>query len=80
VIRSDVVIEDGVSVEDSLIMDHSVLRQGCRLKRAIVDKHNVVKAGEEIGFNPDADRLSCHIDVSGIAILPRGGRPSKDVR
>ena len=80
VIRSDVVIEDDVSVEDSLIMDHSVLRQGCRLKRVIVDKHNVVKAGEEIGFNPNADRLSCHIDVSGIAILPRGGRPSKDVR
>ena len=80
VIRSDVVIEDGVSVEDSLIMDHSVLRRGCRLKRVIVDKHNVVKAREEIGFNPDADRLSCHIDVSGIAILPRGGRPSKDVR
>jgi len=80
VIRSDVVIEDDVSVEDSLIMDHSVLRRGCRLKRVIVDKHNVVKAGEEIGFNPDADRLSCHIDVSGIAILPRGGRPSKDVR
>lgn len=80
VIRSDVVIEDDVSVEDSLIMDHSVLRRGCRLKRAIVDKHNVVNPGEEIGFNPDADRLSCHIDVSGIAILPRGGRPSKDVR
>jgi len=80
VIRSDVVIEDDVTVEDSLIMDHSVLRRGCRLKRVIVDKHNVVKAREEIGFNPDADRLSCHIDVSGIAILPRGGRPSKDVR
>jgi glucose-1-phosphate adenylyltransferase len=80
VIRSDVVIEDDVRVEDSLIMDHSVLRRGCRLKRVIVDKHNVVKAGEEIGFNPDADRLSCHIDVSGIAILPRGGRPSKDIR
>ncbi|HXX54148.1 MAG TPA: glucose-1-phosphate adenylyltransferase [Thermodesulfovibrionales bacterium] len=79
VIRSDVVIEDDVSVEDSLIMDHSVLRRGCRLKKVIVDKHNVVKAGEEIGFNPDADRLSCHIDVSGIAILPRGGRPSKDM-
>ena len=80
VIRSDVVIEDDVSVEDSLIMDHSVLRRGCRLKRVIVDKHNVVKAGEEIGFNPDKDRLSCHIDVSGIAILPRGGRPSKDIQ
>jgi glucose-1-phosphate adenylyltransferase len=80
VIRSDVVIEDGVRVEDSLIMDHSVLRRGCRLRRVIVDKHNVVKTGEEIGFNPEADRLSCHIDVSGIAILPRGGRPSKDMR
>ena len=73
-------IEDDVSVEECIIMDHSVLKKGCSLRRVIVDKHNTVKEGERIGFNPDADRLSSHIDASGIAILPRGGRPVKGAK
>jgi glucose-1-phosphate adenylyltransferase len=80
VIRSGVVIENGVSVEDCIIMDHTVLRKGCSLRRLIVDKHNIVKEGEQIGFDPDSDRLCCHIDSSGIAILPRGGRPARSMK
>ena len=74
VIRSGVVIEEDVSVEDCIIMDHAVLRKGCSLRRVIVDKLNVVNEGEQIGFDPDIDRFRCHIDPSGIAIIPRGGR------
>jgi glucose-1-phosphate adenylyltransferase len=74
VIRSGVTIEDDVSVEDCLIMDHVILKKGCRLKKVIVDKHNSIDEGVEIGFHPDKDRFRCHIDASGIAIIPRGGR------
>jgi glucose-1-phosphate adenylyltransferase len=77
VIRSGVIIENDVSVEDCIIMDKSVLKKGCRLRRVIVDKYNVVQEGESIGFDPEKDHLCCHIDPSGIAILPRGGRPIK---
>jgi glucose-1-phosphate adenylyltransferase len=80
VIRSGVVIENDVSIEDCIIMDHSVIKRGSKLRRAIVDKHNIVKEGEQIGFDAAADRLSSHIDSSGIAILPRGGRPVKGAR
>ncbi len=80
VIRSGVVIENDVSVEDCIIMDQSVLKKGCRLRKVIVDKYNVIKEGESLGFDPDKDHLSCHIDPSGIAILPRGGRPQKGAR
>ena len=79
-IRSGVVMEDGVSVENCLIMDHVILRKGCRLKRVIVDKMNVIDAGMEIGFDPDKDRFRCHIDSSGIAIVPRGGKIIKSWR
>jgi glucose-1-phosphate adenylyltransferase len=79
-IRSGVVMEDGVSVENCLIMDHVILRKGCRLKRVIVDKMNVIDAGMEIGFDPDKDRFRCHIDLSGIAIVPRGGKIIKSWR
>lgn len=74
VIRAGVVIEDDVSIEDCLIMDHVVLKKGCRLKRVIVDKMNIIDGGAEIGFAPDKDRFRCHIDSSGIAIIPRSGK------
>jgi glucose-1-phosphate adenylyltransferase len=77
VIRSGVIIEEGVSIEDSIILDHSVLKKGCRLKRVIVDKHNIIKENEQIGYNPEKDHFRCHIDPSGIAILPRGGRRTR---
>ena len=67
-------IEDDVSIENCLIMDKVVLKKGCRLKKVIVDKMNVIDEGEEIGFDPDKDRFRCHIDSSGIAIIPRGGK------
>ncbi|MEW6418290.1 MAG: glucose-1-phosphate adenylyltransferase [Nitrospirota bacterium] len=74
IIRSGVVIENDVSVEDCIIMDQAVLKKGCSLRNVIVDKLNVVNENEEIGFDPDKDRFRCHIDPSGIAIIPRGGR------
>lgn len=73
-IRSDVIIEKDVSIEDCLIMDQVTLKKGCRLRKVIVDKLNIIDEGEEIGFNPDKDRFRCHIDSSGIAIVPRGGK------
>ena len=80
VIRSGVVIEDGVSVDECIIMDNVVLRKGCRLKRAIVDKLNVIEEGETFGFDPDNDRFKCHIDTSGIAIIPKGGRKMRKTK
>ena len=74
IIRSGVVIENDVSVEDCLIMDYVVLKKGCRLKKVIVDKMNVIDEGAEIGFHPEKDRFRCHIDSSGIAIVPKSGK------
>jgi glucose-1-phosphate adenylyltransferase len=74
VIRSGVIIENDVTVENCIIMDRVVLRKGCRLKRVIVDKLNVIDEGERIGFEPEKDRFRCHIDQSGIGIIPRGGK------
>jgi NhaP-type Na+/H+ and K+/H+ antiporter len=40
----------------------------------IVDKLNIINEGERIGFGPDKDCFRCHIDPSGVAISPIGGR------
>lgn len=75
VIRSGVIIEDGVTVENCIIMDQTILKRGCSLQRVIVDKSNIINEREQIGFDPDKDHFRCHIDSSGLCILPKGGRP-----
>ncbi len=78
IIRSAVRIGKGSAVEDCIIMDNVVIQENCKLKRVIVDKHNTVEDGEQIGFDPEKDRFHCHIDTpSGIAILPREGRKTR---
>lgn len=74
VVRNGVIIEKGVTIEDCIIMDNTIIRSGCSLKRVIVDKHNIIGEGQHIGFDPDKDRFKCHVDPSGIAIIPRGGK------
>ncbi|MGQ9570339.1 MAG: glucose-1-phosphate adenylyltransferase [Thermodesulfovibrionales bacterium] len=78
VIRSWVIIEDDVSIENCIIMDHVILKKGCSLKNMIVDKQNMINEGEKFGFDPEKDRFQCHIDSSGIGIIPKRGHPIKD--
>lgn len=80
IIRSGVIIEDDVSVEDCIIMERVVLKKGCSLRRIIVDKLNMIEEGEQFGFDPDKDRFRSHIDSSGIAIIPKKGRPIKTLK
>lgn len=72
VLRCGVIIEDDVEIEDSIIMDHTRIKKGASLKRVIVDKLNIINEGDRVGFDPEKDRFRCHIDQSGIAIIPRG--------
>lgn len=73
-VRNGVIIEQGTEIKDSLIMDDVVIKKNSKLYRVIVDKKNIIYEGEEIGFNPEKDRFKCHIDASGIRIIPRAAR------
>jgi glucose-1-phosphate adenylyltransferase len=75
IIQSGVVIENGVTIDECIIMDGVTINKGCKLRRVIIDKHNVLSDCEQIGFEPEKDRFRSHIDqASGITIIPRGGR------
>ncbi len=81
-IRKNVQIEDGVSLENCIIMDHSVLRKGCKLRRVIVDKFNEIGPGEEIGFDHEKDKnyCGCYLDPSGLAVISKGERLMKRLK
>jgi len=67
-------VNEGATVEDSIIMDHTTVGKGARLRRVIVDRFNIIPADTEIGLDAAADRRRFHVDPSGLVVVPRGGR------
>ena len=57
-------------IEDSIIMDYSVIRKGARVRRAIVDRYNTIDAGDRLGYDLDRDRgRGHHVSKSGIVVV-----------
>lgn len=69
VIRKGVVIEDNVEVRDSIIMDHVVLKRGCKLNMAIVDSFNIIEEGVYIGHEGKEPYFRAAADTSGISVV-----------
>ncbi|MBI4636133.1 MAG: glucose-1-phosphate adenylyltransferase [Candidatus Rokubacteria bacterium] len=67
-------VNEGAVIEDSIVMDHTTVGKGARVRRAVIDRFNIIAADREIGYNPELDRRSYHVDPSGIVVVPRGGR------
>jgi glucose-1-phosphate adenylyltransferase len=67
-------VNEGAVIEDSIVMDHTTVGKGARLKRVVVDRFNIIPADSEIGVDPAMDRKRHHVDPSGIVVVPRGGR------
>jgi glucose-1-phosphate adenylyltransferase len=65
-------ISAGAVVEESILMDHTTVGRGAHLRRVIVDRYNVIPAGDVIGLNPERDAGRYQVDESGIVVLPRG--------
>jgi glucose-1-phosphate adenylyltransferase len=67
-------VNEGAMIEDSIVMDYTTVGKGARLRRAIIDRFNIIAADSEIGFDPETDRRRYHVDGSGLVVVPRGGR------
>ncbi|MFA7096349.1 MAG: glucose-1-phosphate adenylyltransferase [Gammaproteobacteria bacterium] len=73
-IRHEVLLDEGVVVEDSIISDYVMIERGCHIRRAIIDRYNIIKAGTRIGFDPEEDRKRYHVSESGIVVVRTGYR------
>lgn len=72
IIGRGVEVRAGAVIEDSLVMDHTIVESEARLRRVIADRYNVIPQGARIGFDAVEDRRRFHVDASGIVVLPRG--------
>jgi len=72
ILGRNVRVEPGAVIEESLVMDHTVVQEGARLRRAIVDRYNTIESGLSIGEDPAQDARRFVVDPSGIVVLARG--------
>jgi glucose-1-phosphate adenylyltransferase len=75
IIRREAVIEDGADIEDCIIMDYVRVCSGARLRRTIVDRHNLIEKGHVTGIDPEADRRRYTVSPAGVVVIPRGRTP-----
>jgi len=74
IIGRNVRIHSYSQIEDSVIMDWVEVGRGCKIRRAIIDKDNVIPPDTEIGYNLEKDRSRYFVSESGIVVLERGER------
>ncbi len=73
ILGQGVMIEPGAVIEDSIILDNTVVGRKARIRCAIVDRFNVIEPETAIGWDRDRDMAAGIIpDSSGIPVLPRG--------
>lgn len=72
IIRREALVEKDVVLDDCVIMDYARLGRGSRLRRVIVDRHNVIEPGTVIGYDPVEDAKRYHVTPRGVVVLPRG--------
>jgi glucose-1-phosphate adenylyltransferase len=72
IVRREAVVEEGADLEDCIIMDYVRVGRGARLRRTIVDRHNVIAQGARIGYDLDEDRKGYAVSPGGVVVVPRG--------
>ncbi|MCF7983144.1 MAG: glucose-1-phosphate adenylyltransferase [Thiohalocapsa sp.] len=72
IIRREAVIEEDVVLEDCIVMDYVRVCRGARLRRCIVDRHNVIEAGSTIGYDREADSKLYKVSEGGVTVIPSG--------
>jgi len=72
VISYYVVVQSWATVEESVIMNGVVVGRHCKIKKAIIDKHNIIPPRTELGYNPDEDRKRFTVTPRGIVVVPKG--------
>ncbi|NVZ08464.1 glucose-1-phosphate adenylyltransferase [Allochromatium humboldtianum] len=82
IIRREAVIEEDVVLEDCIIMDYVRVSRGARLRRVIVDRHNIIAPGDEIGFDRARDAERFQVSPGGVTVVPQGqvGYFARDIR
>lgn len=69
VVGSRAVIEDGATVQNTVVLPGAHVGPRARLRNVIVAREGVVASGDQIGFDPESDSVRFGLTRSGIAVV-----------
>ncbi|MGD2174683.1 MAG: glucose-1-phosphate adenylyltransferase [Candidatus Brocadiaceae bacterium] len=72
IIGPDVRVEVGSRIDRSIILDQTVVGRGATIRKAIIDKYNVIPEGAELGVAAERDRRHFRISEGGVVVMPKG--------
>jgi glucose-1-phosphate adenylyltransferase len=75
VLAYNVIVRSWATVDESVVSDGVVVGRHSRIKKAIIDKHNIIPPHTEIGYNPNEDRKRFPVTSRGIVTVPKGFFP-----
>ena len=64
----------GSMIQESVLLGDVKIGEGCRIRRAIIDKHVEIAPGVVIGENSAHDRERFTVSDEGIIVVPKGAR------
>jgi glucose-1-phosphate adenylyltransferase len=74
VLSSNVIVEDGATVEGSVLMPGVRIGKGAVVRKAILDKNVVVSDGEIVGVDEQRDRERFAFSNGGVVAIGKGVR------
>jgi glucose-1-phosphate adenylyltransferase len=72
VLAHNVVVRSWATVDESVILNETVVGRNCRIRKAIIDKYNKLPPGTEVGYSPEEDRKRFTVTPRGIVVVPKG--------
>jgi glucose-1-phosphate adenylyltransferase len=71
VIGPGVRIEVGSRIEQSIIMDRTAVGRDVQIRKAIIDKGNIIPDGARVGVDPSWDRRHFSMSDGGVVVMPK---------
>jgi glucose-1-phosphate adenylyltransferase len=72
VLSSNTTVRSWARVDESVILGRVTVGRHCKIKKAIIDKDNVIPPHTEIGYHPKEDAKRFTLTPRGIVVVPKG--------
>jgi len=79
ILSPGVLVEDGASIESSVLMSGARIGKDTRIRKAIIEEGVHIPAGFQIGFDLDSDRKHYFVTDAGVVVVsqtPKHTRPT----
>jgi glucose-1-phosphate adenylyltransferase len=78
VLSYNTTVRSWARVDESVILGRVTVGRHCKIKKAIIDKDNVIPPHTEIGYHPKEDAKRFTVTPRGIVVVPKGYFPSDE--